>query len=431
MVGDPNPCERCDGPEGSAAAALATVAQFHALPLAGREVAPVAGLPAVVELGELVVASRLLGFDGVPLEGGYDDLPDVPRPSILRLADRFVVLYEIGPDGARVADPLQGVRVVTPTELSRVWTGDCVRLVPGDLEPARARLRAHRRPWTLIATPRVLAFAAATLLLAIPVARDDFGALPTALAAASASSLWLALFPAACAACGRASALAGALPLDRLGAIGYAVLLLLHPRLVGPALAASAGAHIALLAILARARLTCPPCVIVAGCAFIALMLAAGSGAVAPALAAMLLACGAIAAVLVLRWSRAASRKTSLYAATRLAVDWLRDVGPPEPGGVRVVVWKRRGCAACRFYEAVFRPALEQDFAGVVTITELDAGARPVPTPLIFVAGTVRVIFLALPGREDDYNVLAQAVEAARAPSPLGALAGLTIVGEP
>jgi hypothetical protein len=427
MAGEP--CVLGDR-EGSAAAALASVAQFYDLSLEAREVAPLVGLPSVRELGDLIVASRMLGFDSVPLEGGYDDLPEVARPNIVRFKDRFVVLYEIDADKTRVGDPLAGVRTLSREDFSAEWTGDCLQLVPADLDGARARLAAYRRWWRRLASPRALAFVVGAAALAALVVHDRFGAPSVALAVAAAASLWVALFEASCAQCSRAHQIAGALPLARVGVLFYAALLVgarLDARVAGVTLCTAVGAHAALVTILARERVFCLPCLVtaVAACSALALLLTSVPLAAGAALAAV----GALAGARAVPFGRRLADERSLFASRQLALDWLRNATPPSSGQVRVVVWKRAGCAACIFYEAVFKPALVQDFEGLVSIEERDAERLPVATPLILVAGSVRFLFLSLGGRDDDYAALQHAVEAARAPSPLGGLEALILVG--
>jgi hypothetical protein len=425
------PCVRCERKEQSAAAALATVAQFHELSIGAQEIAPLVGLPSLTELGELVVASRLLGFESVPLEGGYDDLPEVVRPNIVLFNDgRFVVLYEIDAKQARVADPLAGERTLSRDEFSSQWTGDCLQVVPARLDDARRRLAARRHLWTRLAQPRPLLFLAGALAIAAPVAMDRTVA-SAALGVAALCSMWLVLFQASCAQCNRAHQLAGALPLDRLGALFYASLLIaarFEPRLAGYALCAAVGGHASLLALLARERVVCRPCVVTGVAAAVAAaVLARGLPLAAVAFASV---ASAAALGLAVPFFRRVGRARALFESRRVALEWLASAGEPPPGKVRVVVWKRSGCAACLSYEAVFKRALIEEFEDVVVIDERDASRLRIPTPLILVAGTVRCLFVGLPGRDDDYEALQRAVESARDPAfaALGRLGGVQLI---
>ena len=57
----------------------------------------------------MLFAARKLGFQAVPLEGAYEDLPDVTCPSIVlfRKPDQeqmeFRILFDINPESALVA----------------------------------------------------------------------------------------------------------------------------------------------------------------------------------------------------------------------------------------------------------------------------------------------------------------------------------------
>jgi hypothetical protein len=415
------PCVRSASAEGSAAAALASVAQFHGLAIEAGELAPLVGFPSVRELGELVVASRLIGFDSVPLEGGYDELPEVARPNLVRFRDRFVVLYDIDADKTRVGDPLHGLRTMTRAEFSAEWTGDCLQLIPANLDGARAKLAEHRRWWKRVYSPRALLFAGAVVALAALMAWHA-GETPLcvpALALAAAASLWLVLFRASCAQCGRAHLLAGALPLDRIGAIFYTALLFVPLPVAGALLWPAAGAHLGLLAILAREAIVCVPCLLAALGAWLALHF------VGPSLSWMvglpLFIGGAAAAWIAIPWFRRRACERSSVLARQLAEETLKKAAPT--GGARVTVWKRAGCPACLFYEAIFKPALLQDYEGAVTLDERDASRLAIVTPLILVAGNSSTLILSLPGGDGDYQIIQQAVENARAQATSTALA--------
>jgi hypothetical protein len=238
------------------------------------------------------------------------------------------------------------------------------------------------------------------------------------------------LLPDSCTRCARARELAGALPFERIGALFYTALLALEsatPAAVAPLLAAAAGAHATLLRTLAREKILCVPCALTALSAFAALALTAVR---TPWPIALVLAvAGALTTAYLLPWSRRVERASSMLAAREVALAWLREASPVPAGQVRVVVWKRKGCPACLVYEAVLRPALEQDYAGTVVVDEIDADALPIGTPLILVAGGARILFVSLPGNGDDYTLLQRAVEAASAPSALADLGALAIVG--
>lgn len=449
----PFPIVRCDRPEGSAVAALTSVCRYHGLELSPSQLERLTGLPAPVGLGDLVVSARLLGFDSVPLEGAYADLQGLERPCILMFrgetqpAPRCVVLCEIDADAAKVADPLVGaIQPLARAAFEERWTGDCLRIVPdaGALARVRERLALARSPMKRLAAalrfapprlPKLLFVAGAFGLcgltgaslhtVSVTAASGEAAALSLfALATAALSALWLSLFSGSCSRCDRARLLTGGLPLGPLGALFYTALL--GARLALPStplvylLAAAVGAHIGLLGLLIRARTACTPCVLTALAAFTA----AGPSipSAHPALAITAFLCGLGGVLVAVRFSQRAAARTGLYEARRMALAWSGDT---PPGAVRLVVWKRPGCASCLLYEAALRPALIAQYGDTLLIDEQDAGRLPVPVPLILVAGAVRVLFLGLPGSEDDYGLISQAVESARDPAlavlrPLG-----------
>jgi hypothetical protein len=418
------PCERVAKSEDSAGAALATVGRIHGLPIRAGEVGPLVGLPEVKELGDLVVAARLLGFDSVPLEGGYEELPEVPRPNIVRLRDRFVVLLDIDAEKARIADPLEGVRTLLREPFSAAWTGDCVQVTPADLEGARRRLVELRSLGRRLTRPRSLAFGLALVAVGAAELWGGFSVAALGIGVAALSALWLLLFPASCQACNRAHQLAGALPLERIGVFSYAALLgalrLEAPFLVY-ILAAAAGGHAALVAILARERLVCAPCLLTAAGVLVAL------GFSHPPLAALPIGvAGALALWLAVPWSRRIFEWRSQAEARRIAAEWLLQAGASEK--LRVVVWKRPGCPACLFYESVWKVALVEEFGDSIEIVERDASRLAIGTPLILVAGALPVLFTSLGAGEDDYSRLQQAVTEGSRAQGLAPVGGMLIV---
>jgi hypothetical protein len=438
--------------EQSAAVALATVAQHHGLPIRPGEIEAMLGLASVSTLGDLVVASRLLGFESVPLEGSYDELCELVVPAIVVLSDasgqeRFAVLVVFESASVLLADPIEGgTRRVPREDFCAQWHGDCLQLVPDEprLALARERLELHRNPgkrllqalrFTPPRAPKLVFMAAALGLPALAGAGALMGGAtaPTlasvALALASLSSLWLALFGASCIRCGGIHRLTGGLPLERVGAVLYSVLLgfaLAVPSSSLPAcmLLAASGGHLWLLIVLARARTMCWPCLLTAFGAFTATALLVLHTAASLALGAGLFAVGLVGMAVATRFFQRAAEHEALWEARRLALSVLH---PNQGDAVRVVVWKRAGCPSCLIYEAVLAPALVQALGDAITIEEHDAGTRPIPSPLILIAGPVPVLFLGLPGTDDDGALLLTAIESARNPAlamvaPLGGI---------
>ena len=379
--------------------ALATVCRHHGLAVDCAKLRRVTRQTAIAELGDVIVAARLLGFDGIPLEGTYDELPEVPRPNLVMLdGGELAVLLDLDANEVRLAD-----RTLSRDEFCTRWTGDCVQMVPERIERGRAAIEAAAG-----IAPNVIGFALACLAItAVAVPAIAWGvtiALPLAIAAACGA--WLVAFRAGCSPCARAHQLAGALRLDLAGALGYVVLIpgmLVAPELARDLLFAAAGAHVALVGLLVRDRSACVPCLIAASSAWVAsAMVAAPIGLAIAALGAMLTAVG-------VPWFARTAHERQMADARRLAHQQLR----PE---VRVVVWKRPGCAACLLFEAMHAPALAQEFGDALVVEALDATGTRLATPTVLVTGAAPVLFAPLGGRDDDYDRLRAVVERALAP---------------
>jgi hypothetical protein len=430
------------------------VAQHHGLSIKPSEIAAMLGLASVSTLGELVVASRLLGFESVPLEGEYDDLVELVLPGIVVLGEgsekepQFAVLVAFESAFVLLADPAAGgSRRVLREEFCAQWHGGLLQLVPDEsgLALARERLALHRSPMKRIlqalrfAPPRgpKLVFTAALVGLPALVGALARGPIaPTiagfALTLASVSSLWLALFGSSCSRCGAAHHLTGALPLERVGVVLYSVLLgltLALPWSTVPAygLLAASGGHVWLLILLARARTVCWACLLTAFGAFTATALLVLHTDPSAVVGAGLFAIGLGGMALATRFFQRAAQHAGLWESRRLALSMLqKDHGDV----VRVVVWKRAGCASCLIWEAALKPGLLQELGDAIAIEEHDAGARPIPTPLILIDAPMPVLFVGLPGTDDDGAVLLTAIEAARKPdlAMLAPLGGIYIV---
>jgi hypothetical protein len=449
------PLLSCPDPSQSGPAALASVARYHGLPLSLTQLAALTrDAGDSFDLTWMVIAPRLIGFESLALSGEYDQLTDVERPTLLLLRgaggrERFVVLYEIDPDAAVIGDPAGGqIERISRAQLLVEWTGDCISLTPepAALAQARARLASLGDPWSWLreafaptqAGWRKRAFLAALLAVVgvISSARGQglagWGGL-FALGLAALSSFWLALLGRACVSCSAATRIAGVLPLAHLGAAFYTVTLALaawsgHGPLLLAALFCASGVHGALLWSLARARVVCSGCLLAAAGVFLAAaafsLAARGVGAVE--------VFGALACAAATFAALPLSRRLAALLGDRAARDLALTVAAPPAGRVRVVVWKRRGCTPCLYYEAILRPALREELGDELLLEEKEAEAPWLPTPLIVVSGALTILFKGLPpGDEDRYAALSQAVQLAREPrlASLGELRGLFLVG--
>jgi len=214
-----------------------------------------------------------------------------------------------------------------------------------------------------------------------------------------------------------ASALAGNLPLGRVGVGGYALLLACAlagaQRVAAAGVALAIGAHLTLLATLLRHRVRCVPCVLTGACA---------GGALAFALAmhprdalrmVLLMALASAGAGAVLRAIRLRQGREYLAECERM-LGHARDAAGPRPiGRAILIVYGRDGCAPCDLMKQEYQPALEGLFPNL-RIEHRPAGPG-MPTPALAVLGDVETPFLGLP----PLDAVAQAVGSAlREPVP-------------
>lgn len=233
-------------------------------------------------------------------------------------------------------------------------------------------------------------------------------------------SAWSPRLGSACASCGRATALVGELPVALLGTLLYAGLFVLadlgdRGELLVAGLWLATGAHVALLAMLLRARVTCLPCAATALLAFVAtgLTVAQGGGR---AWALALGPVGAIVTLVAARYGHARAAAASAASVRDLAARFeAEEVAIPE-GHVRVLVYLRDGCPACEDFEAELRPALRAALGERLHLEERDAGEERTATPLLLVRGRRTVAIVGLPETGALERVLG-AIDDAAAPA--------------
>jgi hypothetical protein len=424
-------CLKSD-PARSGAAALASISAGDGVPATVREVLELSGLEDIrtVDEGTVLVIARTLGYDALAMEGGYDDLPDVRLPVLVALREgervAYGVLHRFDESCAVVGDPRTGE--VTPWTRDRFcteWTGSVVQVTP-IAEERRAlstRLVDARDPWkrgqrALGWVPpygrRVAMLVGWVAVAGVAVVAPRESALDAPVtvlvAVACATSLWAWLASDACARCSRAKQRAGELPLAIAGTFLYAALLLAPflsaPRAwIGVALAAALGGHGALVVELARAKVGCPACLLVAASVV-------GASAVSIARRDVALPVFAATALLVmvgltalLPGARARSARISRSTAEELAHTVSAEPNPSKR--VRVIAFKRAGCPACAFFEAAVKPALLATFADAIALDERDLGELPADAPLVLVLGSRRALFIGLPAGDAIEPILA------------------------
>jgi ATP-binding cassette subfamily B protein len=134
------------------AAALATVALHHRLPVGLQRMRELAGTDRVgTNLLGLVGAAEKLGFSARAVKGPYEALPQVPLPAVAHVRTpeglgHFVVLHRVTRHGVVVADPARGVQSLSRQEFCGRWTGYLLLAVPEPKTSRRADL-APPGPW--------------------------------------------------------------------------------------------------------------------------------------------------------------------------------------------------------------------------------------------------------------------------------------------
>lgn len=399
----------------TAAAAVAELLRRLGVAVEPREVAERAPPPPAMGLPYLLLAASKCGLEAVPLEGEFADLVEVALPGVVVFRGEgealdFMVLLEVDAESASIADTLRGeVRRLSRESFTERWTGDVVQISVDARAVAAlaAELTALRDPWIRrgrrlgllpFTRTRLLFLAgvvAAGLGVGVPDAADPW--LRATVALAASLSLWLALFGGGCRSCSRAARLVGSLPLAAAGAAAYggmlAALVLLpgeHLGYCGWFLAAAAGAHLHLVALLLRSGQRCLPCFVVAAAVIRATIAAMLTFAVSPLFMAIVLIFG----YGVTRWIAAIARRFDdlelADGATRLALRTLEEPLADTPGRARLIVYKREGCFSCVFYETAVRRALAQEFGEALVLEERALGpAHNVAAPLFVVRGSV------------------------------------------
>jgi ATP-binding cassette subfamily B protein len=113
-------------------AALTMVARFHGRLTEGSRVARSAILgERGMSLVQMLHGARALGFQTRPVRIVLHQLCNVVLPAIAHLhGNHFVVIYEVGPNGIVVGDPLKGIVTIGTLEFRDAWDGTLLLLKP-------------------------------------------------------------------------------------------------------------------------------------------------------------------------------------------------------------------------------------------------------------------------------------------------------------
>jgi ATP-binding cassette, subfamily C, bacteriocin exporter len=144
---------RQDDQSDCGAAALATIALHHRIPVGLQQMRDLAGTDrSGTNLLGLVQAAETLGFSAKGVKGPYDALARVPLPAIAQVRDgpgrgHFVVLHRVTARGVVVADPACGIQAQRRAEFCRRWTGYLLVAVPGQRAASARAGGAPVEPW--------------------------------------------------------------------------------------------------------------------------------------------------------------------------------------------------------------------------------------------------------------------------------------------
>jgi ATP-binding cassette subfamily B protein len=145
-------CVRQNDQSDCGAAALATVALHHRLPVGLEQLRDLTATDRQgTNLLGLLRAAERLGFAAKGVKGEYEALPLAPLPAIAHLRTdeglgHFVVLHRVRKSAVVIADPGRGVERLRREEFCRRWTGYLLLLAPDETAPP-AGARATPGPW--------------------------------------------------------------------------------------------------------------------------------------------------------------------------------------------------------------------------------------------------------------------------------------------
>ena len=135
------------------AAALATLALYHRIPVPLEQLRDLAGTDRIgTNLFGLRQAAEKLGFATKAAKAEPQALHAVPLPAIAHVTNQdglghFVVLYRVASRFVVVADPASGVRRMSRAEFAQLWTGFLLLAVPERATLPAAGRAAPLTPW--------------------------------------------------------------------------------------------------------------------------------------------------------------------------------------------------------------------------------------------------------------------------------------------
>ena len=431
-------------PSESGIASLSSIANFYGLSASFKEITQLTNHSSLsADMSQMLILAKRLGFEAVPLEGEYHQLPEVTRPNIVVLNDksgkeRYAPLFEIDDKGVVIGDTTTGTIIeLHRDDFVRQWSGDCLYVVPETttFEDVRAQLHDLRNPWkrfrkrmgiTPPYLPKILYSLSLFVIIGLIITAIQGvlservysfcqGITIWSLGFAIASSAWGWVFSDSCSSCSRAKVSIGALPLSQIGVGLYSILLIASiiqspPLLLSIGLGLGLGVHLYLTGLLIKTKTFCIACIVTALAVLLGMIfLIVESIDHVGTWTLMIPAIGAIIAWTTIRFSRNYFQIQQENNQYRLAHTVVQETIPQSSTTVRMVVFKRTNCSHCLIYETVLRPAVEQNFGELVAIEERPADNRPLDVPFIVVLGYINAA-LSRPSYESLEMVLKAAL---------------------
>ncbi len=221
----------------------------------------------------------------------------------------------------------------------------------------------------------------------------------SAVSVALVISLVLTLAPRVCEPCQAAAVTLLSGRLSIVGVVFYLLLLMIafvprFCRFTLPLLAFAGGAHAVFLHSLFRDRYSCPLCVAVAGCVWIALLVLLVRESRWRGLNLAFLVLGAVAAFGLIGAGELVSKKVQETRVKNAAAEALRQF-PSEPGVLSVVIVRRLSCPICKQLEDEVS-WIANDFRNQVSVHYMEAAPK-LPVPIVVVMHDPPVVFSGKP----------------------------------
>ena len=432
----------------SGAAALATLMHHYGLEITYNNMKSLLGIDSLeMDMLFLLAVSNELGFESVPLEGSFDELPEVVRPNIIVFNDEsnpelqhFNVLFEIDKNSATIGDTKTGeVKILSKEEFVKNWNGDAIQIQPNDtgFETFKKKLIEFNNPFNRFKNnfgitkpyfPKIIFLISVLAILTLTILSFNDTTLTNLnskslifkfMFFSNSMCLIFALFSVlnsnSCMSCTKANILSGSLPVAKIGALFYAVSFIIlvfinESLLYSFSILLATGAHLFLILKLLVKRLLCIPCVLTAFFAFIASGLSIYIYSPSPIILIFLIASGFTSAYyLVGKFYEQFIYETN-FQIQKLGQTIFSQNSNSNKEQTELIVYLKDKCSACAYYKSIFKPSIKQDFGNSVILNENFTNDNIPAAPLYFIKGACNFMFIGNP-ENNDYKQLKMALE--------------------